>query len=153
MPLNASPSLAIIIPALNEADGIVPCLQALQALRARGVEVVLVDGGSTDDTLALARKVNGVTVLQSPRGRAQQMNRGAAHAQGDVLLFLHADTTLPPDAHACIQTALADPGVREQLRGLNTDARSSTPEQTAALLASDIRRWRSVIERAGIQKQ
>ncbi len=52
-----------------------------------------------------------------------------------------------------IAAALADPGVREQLRGLNIDARSSTPEQTAALLASDIRRWRSVIERAGIQKQ
>jgi tripartite-type tricarboxylate transporter receptor subunit TctC len=52
-----------------------------------------------------------------------------------------------------IATALADPGVREKLRGLNIDARSSTPEQTAALLASDIRRWSGVIERANIQKQ
>jgi len=107
MPLNASPSLAIIIPALNEADGIVPCLQALQALRARGVEVVLVDGGSTDGTQGLARPLADQIVATS-HGRARQMNAGAALARGGVLLFLHADTRLPEHADRLILAALDD---------------------------------------------
>jgi rSAM/selenodomain-associated transferase 2 len=90
-------SLSIIIPALNEAEGIAAALQALQPLRAQGVEVVVVDGGSRDDTATLARPLADA-VLAAPRGRARQMNAGAAAARGDILLFLHADCLLPAAA-------------------------------------------------------
>jgi len=101
-----TPVLSIVMPALNEASGIENTLQALQPFRSRGVEVVLVDGGSSDRTAELAVPwVDTVTV--SPRGRALQMNAGAAQAQADVLLFLHADTRLPPLADASVLQALA----------------------------------------------
>ena len=89
------PVLSIVLPALNEAEGIVATLQALQPLRARGVEVVLADGGSSDGTAQCAAPWVDA-VIPSPRGRALQMNAGAALARADVLLFLHADTTLEP---------------------------------------------------------
>src|SRR4051812_35943955 len=89
--------LSVIMPVLNEADGIVAALTALAPLRERGAEVIVVDGGSQDDTVALATPVAD-HVIAAPRGRAAQMNAGAVHATGDVLLFLHADTHLPPDA-------------------------------------------------------
>src|SRR5262245_36299787 len=97
--------LTIVMPTLNEADGIVAQLRALRALRARGVEGIVSDGGSTDRTDKLAR-AGADAVLISPRGRARQMNHGAAQARGDVLLFLHADTQLPADALAAIDGAL-----------------------------------------------
>ena len=101
-----TPVLSIVMPALNEASGIENTLQALQPFRSRGVEVVLVDGGSSDRTAELAVPwVDTVTV--SPRGRALQMNAGAAQARADVLLFLHADTRLPPLADASVLQALA----------------------------------------------
>ena len=101
-----TPVLSIVMPALNEASGIENTLQALQPFRSRGVEVVLVDGGSSDRTAELAMPwVDTVTV--SPRGRALQMNAGAAQARADVLLFLHADTRLPPLADASVLQALA----------------------------------------------
>jgi len=101
-----TPVLSIVMPALNEASGIETTLQALQPFRSRGVEVVLVDGGSSDRTAELAMPwVDTVTV--SPRGRALQMNAGAAQARADVLLFLHADTRLPPLADASVLQALA----------------------------------------------
>ena len=89
------PDLSIVVPALNEAAGILATLAALQPLRARGVELVLADGGSSDTTAAQARPWVD-TVVDAPRGRALQMNAGAARARADVLLFLHADTRLPP---------------------------------------------------------
>ena len=107
MPLNDTPHLSVIVPALNEADGIVPFLQALQALRGRGVEIVLADGGSTDGTPELARPFAD-QLLAAPRGRARQMNAGAALARGRVLLFLHADTRLPALADQLILAALDD---------------------------------------------
>ena len=97
--------LSIIIPCLNEAEGITAALAALAPLRARGVEVVVVDGGSTDDTVALARE-HADRVIAAPRGRALQMNAGAAAACGDVLLFLHADCRLPAYADALITDGL-----------------------------------------------
>ena len=97
--------LSIIVPVLNEAAGIVTCMDALAPLRARGHQVLVVDGGSHDNTLALCRN-RADAVLQSPPGRARQMNAAAAQAQGDVLLFLHADTTLPPQADEVIAQAL-----------------------------------------------
>ena len=98
--------LSIIVPALDEAGCIAAALDALAPLRARGHQVLVVDGGSQDGTPALAR-AGADAVLTARRGRAVQMNAGAAQAQGDVLLFLHADTGLPPQADALVAQALA----------------------------------------------
>jgi rSAM/selenodomain-associated transferase 2 len=99
--------LTVIVPALNEAAGIERCLGAAAPLRARGHEVVVVDGGSTDATAHLAAPLAD-RVIAAPRGRAAQMNAGAAAAAGDALLFLHADTLLPPDADRAVLAALAE---------------------------------------------
>ncbi len=104
-----NPSFSIVIPCLNEAAGIVAALAHLQPLRARGVELIVADGGSTDGTLALAAPLADC-VLTAPRGRALQMNAGAAAARGDVLLFLHADCMLPDAADRLIVGGLADSG-------------------------------------------
>lgn len=101
-------TLSIVVPLLNEAARIPALLTQLQAFRQRGCEVILVDGGSQDATVALVQP-SGLTLLHAPRGRARQMNTGAAWATGDVLLFLHADTTLPADADLRIQEALQSP--------------------------------------------
>lgn len=89
--------LTIIIPTLNEAATLQSSLQALQPLRARGVQVVVVDGGSRDSTATIAKPLADL-VLTAPRGRALQMNAGAAAARSEMLLFLHADTRLPMEA-------------------------------------------------------
>jgi len=99
--------LSIIVPTLNEAEGIERCLRPLQALRDRGHEVIVVDGGSGDATRRLAQPLVDA-VLDAPRGRAVQMNAGAARAQGAGLVFLHADTRLPERADAMVGTALAE---------------------------------------------
>ena len=99
--------LSVIVPVLDEAAGIAASLAALAPLRARGHELVVVDGGSRDGTPALSRS-HADEVIDSPRGRARQMNAGAARAQGEVLLFLHADTTLPASADTAIAHALAN---------------------------------------------
>ena len=98
--------LTIVMPVLNEGTGIAAALQALAPLIARGARVVLADGGSTDDTLTRAQ-ARGVPVISAARGRALQMNAGAQQASGDLLLFLHVDTLLPPDADHLIRQALA----------------------------------------------
>ena len=100
------PRLSIVMPVLDEAATIQATLAALAPLRARGAELIVVDGGSTDATCALAAPLADA-LLAAPRGRARQMNAGAARAQGDALLFLHADTLLPPHADALVQQALA----------------------------------------------
>ncbi|MBN1377897.1 MAG: TIGR04283 family arsenosugar biosynthesis glycosyltransferase [Gammaproteobacteria bacterium] len=96
--------ISIIIPTLKEADCIQQTLSHLQLLRQRGHEVILVDGGSEDDTLALAAGLIDQCIKCKP-GRAQQMNAGAKLAKGDLLLFLHADTWLPDDADKIIFSA------------------------------------------------
>ena len=88
--------LSIVIPALDEAASIREALAALEPLRGRGAEVIVVDGGSRDGTIERARPLADL-VITAPRGRGSQMNAGAAAANNDVLLFLHADTRLPPD--------------------------------------------------------
>ncbi len=98
--------LSVVVPALNEAASIERCLRSLAPLRARGHEVVVVDGGSTDGTAQRAAP-HCDRVLAVPRGRAAQMNAGAAAASGDALLFLHADTLLPPEADRAVLAALA----------------------------------------------
>ncbi len=94
-PARRQSVISIIIPTLSEAAGILPVLTSLaHARRRRHVEVIVVDGGSNDGTLDLARPLAD-RVLSSPRGRASQMNAGAEVAAGEMLLFLHADTRLP----------------------------------------------------------
>jgi rSAM/selenodomain-associated transferase 2 len=90
-------TLSIIMPVLNEAEHIGAALEALAPLRGRGVEMIVVDGGSSDATVRYAGPLVD-RVISAPRGRAAQMNAGAATARGEVLLFLHADTTLPQNA-------------------------------------------------------
>ncbi len=93
---DTSIPLTIIIPALNEEQIIEACLLGLQPLRKQGVEIILVDGGSQDSTCELASPFVD-HLIQSAPGRGIQMNAGAAVARGESLLFLHADTVLPPD--------------------------------------------------------
>jgi rSAM/selenodomain-associated transferase 2 len=102
-------SLSIIIPVLNEEAEIVDTLAALAAMRARGAETIVVDGGSCDRTIALAASLAD-RVITAPRGRAMQMNTGAAAASADVLLFLHADTRLPAEADRLVLEGLASSG-------------------------------------------
>ncbi len=94
--------LSIVIPVLNESALIVEALAGLRRL-APQAEILVVDGGSNDDTARLA--VPYARVLDSPPGRAAQMNLGAAEAAGDWLLFLHLDTRLPEDFPSAIATA------------------------------------------------
>ena len=104
------PTLSIVIPVLDEAPRIGAQLAHVMALA--GVdEVIVVDGGSRDETVALARSVSGVRVVQAPRGRGEQLNAGATAASGDILLFLHADVRLPDDAATQVSAALQDPTV------------------------------------------
>ncbi|ERN40710.1 glycosyltransferase involved in cell wall biogenesis [Rubidibacter lacunae KORDI 51-2] len=101
----ASATLSVIIPALNEADGLEKTLASAIVPNA-GIEVIVADGGSTDATVAIARAQGVRVVVHGRAGRAQQMNAGAAVAAGEILLFLHADTCLPEDYAACVRTAL-----------------------------------------------
>jgi len=97
-------TFSIIIPTLNEAANIERCLLALQPLRDCA-EVIVVDGGSGDNTVELATPYADKMLL-SGRGRARQMNQGAQQATGDILLFLHADTALPEQALSLIAHAI-----------------------------------------------
>jgi rSAM/selenodomain-associated transferase 2 len=94
------------MPTLNESARIGTALQALAPLRQQGHEVIVVDGGSRDDTAGLARS-GADAVLASAPGRARQMNAGAAKASGTVLIFLHADTELPAGAAQAVERATA----------------------------------------------
>jgi rSAM/selenodomain-associated transferase 2 len=97
--------LSIIIPCLDEQEGIAATLAALAPLRARGAEVIVADGGSRDDTAARATPLADL-VITAPRGRARQMNAGAMRARGEILLFLHADSLLPDAADLLIVDGL-----------------------------------------------
>jgi rSAM/selenodomain-associated transferase 2 len=97
--------LSIIVPVLNEAAHLPVILAQLLGFQQRACEVILVDGGSQDDTVAIARSA-GFKVLIAERGRATQMNMGAHAATGEILLFLHADTQLPDQADQIILKAI-----------------------------------------------
>jgi rSAM/selenodomain-associated transferase 2 len=97
--------ISIVIPVLDEAEGIGASLSALQAFRAAGAEVIVVDGGSRDASRSIAQPLAD-QVIDAPRGRASQMNAGARAARGDVLVFLHADTALPANAIVAIGESL-----------------------------------------------
>ena len=101
---------SIIMPVLNEEAVLEQQLcQLARVCAPYECELLIVDGGSEDATVAIARRFG--RVISSARGRATQMNRGAAEATGDILLFLHADSTLPGDAFLAIGRACASPDV------------------------------------------
>jgi rSAM/selenodomain-associated transferase 2 len=97
--------ISVIMPALNEADGIVDTLRVLQDMRRRGVEIIVADGGSSDDTAALCAPLAD-RVIVATTGRASQMQAGAALARGSILWFLHADSRAPRNADQAIAAAL-----------------------------------------------
>jgi rSAM/selenodomain-associated transferase 2 len=103
-------SLSVVVPVLDDARHLATLLSEL-AQDCPGVEVIVADGGSRDGSLAIAARSPTVRLLSSGRGRARQMNAGAAVATGADLLFLHADTRLPPGAAEAVRRALAEPGV------------------------------------------
>ena len=94
-------TISIIIPVLNEGAIIEKTLLALQG--NCDVEIIVVDGGSVDKTITLANQMGVTVITASGIGRAAQMNAGAAIAKGDILLFLHADTLLPPNYEAIVK--------------------------------------------------
>jgi rSAM/selenodomain-associated transferase 2 len=100
--------ISVVIPVINEASNLEATL--LQVLEAENVEVIVVDGGSQDETIAIAKSF-GVKVIPSAPGRAIQMNQGATIATGEILLFLHGDTLLPSGYDQMIQEGLGKPGV------------------------------------------
>lgn len=116
---SAREKISIIIPVLNEAKNLASVLASTQP--SENVEAIVVDGGSQDDTVAIAQAW-GVKVLSAPAGRAQQMNRGAAAATGQILLFLHADTRLPVGFDKLVRATLAEPGAIAGAFALRIDA-------------------------------
>ena len=102
--------ISVIIPTLNEAATLESFLQNLLSQVGR-FEIILADGGSSDGTLEVLNRFSGIRLIKSGGGRGRQMNEGAREARGEILLFLHADTTLPPHAFRKIEAALADSSV------------------------------------------
>lgn len=100
--------LSVIIPTLNEAKSIQRAIESALALSP--YEVIVADGGSTDDTVTITRTLD-CKIIECPRGRARQQNAGASASTGDVLLFLHADSWLVPDGRVQIERTLASPGI------------------------------------------
>ncbi len=132
--------LSVIVPVLDEARHIDGCLSALAA-QPRIHERIVVDGGSRDDTIRRAETHRPeVIVVRSPRGRALQLNAGAAAATGDTLLFLHADARLPARAADWIEDSLARPGVvAGAFRTRHVAERWRGPARARLLRLADIR--------------
>lgn len=134
--------LSIIIPTLNEGATIAKLLQTLQTERAGGHEVIVSDGGSRDETEVEARPLCDIWLI-AKRGRASQMNAGAAAAQGDVLLFLHADTRLPTGFSELVRRALASPGRLWGRFDVHLDSRRR-PLRLVALMMNLRSRWSGI---------
>lgn len=133
--------LTVIVPVLNEAAVLPATLASLAPWRAAGAEVVVADGDSADASARIAADAVDRVVV-APRGRARQMNAGAARADSDILLFLHADTSLPPDALEAVHAACAY-GARWGFFGLALEGRHPLLGVIARLAT-----WRS--RRSGI---
>lgn len=102
-------SISVIIPTLNEAGQIGSLLDTLY--QVEDLEIIVVDGGSSDDTLEIVKQYSLTKCLQSDRGRGLQMNQGAQHAKGEILFFLHADSTIHISSFSTIRTCLQDPEI------------------------------------------
>ncbi len=123
IPPERSPDLvSVVVPTLDEEKHIGPLLEDLQ--KARRVEVIVVDGGSRDRTVCRAQEM-GAHVIESPPGRARQMNRGAAAARGRLIFFVHADSRLPSGFGDLLRQALNLPGVAAAAFGLRIEAPGS----------------------------
>lgn len=134
------PSVSVIVPTLDEETTIVRALDHLAAQRPP-VQVIVADGGSRDATVALARSHRaGATVVVAPRGRARQMNAGAERADGELLVFLHADTRLPPGAGAALASLTRRPEVAGANFALRFDGPGAFPRLLGAWYAAQ-RRW------------
>ena len=107
-PGKTNSQISVIIPALNEETGIARSIAS--AVQEPDVEVIVVDGGSRDDTVRVARR-QGAATLEVPAGRGRQMNAGAEASSGEYLVFLHADTILPPNYASLVRRLLASPDV------------------------------------------
>lgn len=129
------PLISVIIPTLNEEENIAGCLGNTQ--EALNVERIVVDGGSGDRTVEIARSC-GAKVLTSPTGRARQMNAGAGVASGDLFLFLHADTLLPERFDGWVREVLAQPGVAAGAFEFRLDATSR-----GLRIIEQVANWRS----------
>jgi len=140
--MTPAPLVSVIVPVLDEERTISELLDHLASLPGRW-ETIIADGGSRDRTFALAAAhPQRPTVLKAPRGRAAQMNAGAAAATGDVLLFLHADSRLPAGAYASLTDALRDPRVL----GGNFRLRFDGGDRFSALLGG----WYALQRRLGV---
>lgn len=138
----SEPLVSIVVPTLEEEGALPGLLDHLAGLPGR-FEVVIADGGSRDATVALARRHRSrPRVVASERGRARQMNAGAAAARGEALVFLHADTRLPPAAHDLLSAALAD----RRVLGGNFALRFDGGDRFSALLGA----WYALQRRAGV---
>ncbi len=113
-------SISVVIPTLNEEQHVEETLRSVRK-GGSGVEILVVDGGSNDATVEQAKELAD-RVLRGPRGRGRQMNRGAKAANGDLLLFLHADTRVPPNFDHVIRSTLRENGVVAGCFRLTIDA-------------------------------
>jgi rSAM/selenodomain-associated transferase 2 len=103
-------TVSIVIPTLNEASCLERTLRLLSVLDPPALEILVVDGGSSDSTVEIC-KSQGIPVITSQRGRSIQMNAGAEVARGDILCFVHGDTWVPEDLVTVVVETLADPGI------------------------------------------
>ncbi|BFU92686.1 MAG: glycosyl transferase [Nitrospira sp.] len=133
-------TISVIIPALNEEKTIGQTLSCLPM--AEILEAIIVDGGSTDQTISIAEvfcaEASNARIVTAPAGRARQMNEGAKAGRGDILLFLHADTRLPVGAQLMIEEALTDPAVAGGRFDVTFDSRSAL-----GTMISTFMNWRS----------
>jgi uncharacterized protein len=125
-PTDLRPALSVVIPVLHESHMINATIGRIRAIQGGpGVEIIVVDGSPDADTLhAITDKE--VKAITSERGRAAQMNRGAAEARGEILLFLHADTVLPPGAFSRIAAAAEDERIEGGAFDLGIDGKGAT---------------------------
>ncbi len=126
--------LSIIIPTLNEELRIAATLKQI----GEGVEIIVVDGGSTDKTREIAEKLGAKVIISSSKGRAFQMNLGAKIAKGDILLFLHGDTLLPQNYQEQIINTLSQSGIVAGAFELKIDG-----EEKNLRLVEKLVNWRS----------